>query len=219
MPAQGPASDRVRVRRAHERGRYDRATIDRILDASLIGHVGYVHDGAPVVTPTLLWRQDDHVYWHGSRAARYVRTSSRERVCVTVTHLDGLVLALSAFHHSANYRSVMLFGEAEPVAAGADTEAAMKYFMDKLCPGRWETLRPMTRQELKATSVVRLPIDEASAKIRSGPSNNEPGDEAYAAWSGVLSLRAALGEPEPDQDTPPGLEPPEHVRALVGRRF
>ena len=214
---QKPANDRVRVRRSHERGCYDRQTIDAILDAGIVAHVGYVHDGSPVVTPTIHWRRGDYLYWHGSSASRYIRTGKGKDVCVTVTHFDGLVLALSAFHHSANYRSVMVFGVAEPILSESDKVDELEFFIEKLYPDRWRTLRPITRQELKATTILRLPLDVCSAKVRSGPPVNDPDDVAFLAWSGVLDVESRWSDPVSDGDTPADLSVPEHVARLAGQ--
>jgi nitroimidazol reductase NimA-like FMN-containing flavoprotein (pyridoxamine 5'-phosphate oxidase superfamily) len=203
-----PPSERTRVRRLHERGRYDRATIDAILDAQPLAHVGTVVDGLPVVTPTLQWREGDHVYWHGSAASRMLRAAEGREVCLTATLLDGLVLARSAFHHSVNYRSVMLFGRAEKVSDPEEKAARLRYFLDGLYPGRWEQLRPMTAQELKATTVLSMPIDEASAKVRTGPPVDDEDDYALPIWAGVVPVRLALLEAEADPRNRPDVAQP-----------
>ena len=191
-------SARTRVKRAHNRAEYDRAAIDAILDAGMICHVGFVYDGYPVVTPTIYWREGDHVYWHGSSASRMLRAAEGADVCLTVTHLDGLVLARSAFHHSANYRSVMLFGKATKVEDDAINTAHLKTFVDGIYPGRWDTLRPMNAQELKATTTLSMPINEVSAKIRAtGPIDDEA-DMDVAVWAGVVPIGQRAGVPEPD---------------------
>ena len=202
---------RTRVKRLHERGAYDRATIDSILDATPICHVGYVFDGAPFVTPTLHWRDGDRVYWHGSAASRMLKAAAVAQVCLTVTLLDGLVLARSAFHHSANYRSVMLFGRTQLVSDPAEKEAALKTFVDGLYPGRWETLRAMQTQEAKATSVLWLPIDEASAKVRAGGPIDDEEDYALPIWAGVLPVKLQTQEPVADPRNLLGVAAPEHV--------
>ena len=153
-----PASDRTKVRRLPERGRYDRATIDAILDSALIGHVGYVIDGQPFVTPTCVWRQGDRVYWHGSSASRMLRATKDDvPVCVTVTLVDALVLARSGFDHSIDYRCVMILGRARAVEDPDEQLESLRIFTERLYPGRWEELRPATRQELKATT---RPLDD-----------------------------------------------------------
>ncbi len=211
----GPGS-RSRVRRMHERGRYDRATIAAILDAGLIAHVGWVLDGQPYVTPTAYWRRGSIVYWHGSSASRAIRSQRAGLpVCLTVTHLDGLVLARSGFHHSMNYRSVMLFGRAREIADPAEKKAALDAFVERILPGRAALLRPPHEQELKATSVVAMAIEEGSAKIRTGPPVDEEEDYALPLWAGVVPVRSVVGPLEPDPRLAPGLPVPEVVRRLV----
>src|SRR5688500_10061583 len=163
-------SDRTRVRRVPQRGVYERETVDAILDETLISHVGFVHEGQPVVIPTLHARLGDRLYRHGSAASRMLRTLQKGvPVCATATLVDGLVLARSAFHHSINYRSVVVFGRARPVEPEPERLRALELFTEKLVPGRWAEVRPPTKQELKGTKVLSLPLDEASAKVRSGP--------------------------------------------------
>lgn len=201
-------TERTRARRLHERASYDRETIHAILDAGLICHVGYVVDGLPYVTPTIYWREGERVYWHGSSASRMLRNSAGAEVCLTVSHLDGLVLARSGFHHSANYRAVMLFGKAERVTDPAAILRHMETFIDGLYPGRWDQLRPVNEQELKATALLSLRIEEASAKLRLGPPKDDEDDYALAVWAGVLPLTLATGVPIPDPRNKPGLTPP-----------
>lgn len=215
MTRPNPApSDRTRVKRLPDRGHYDRATIDAILDAMPLAHVAYVLDGAPVVTPTLQWREGDHVYFHGSAASRMLETSEDAAVCLSVTLMDGLVLARSAFHHSINYRAVMLMGRATKVADPDEKEMRLKTFVDGMFAGRWDMLRPVNSQEMKATTVLSLPISEASAKIRVGPPKDDEEDYALDIWAGVLPLRLVPGEPVPDPRNKPGLKPPAHVGAF-----
>ena len=209
--ASNAPSERVRVKRLHERGAYDRASIDAILDACPIAHVGYVFNGQPYVTPTLQWREGDHVYWHGSAASRMLETTDGGDVCVTVTLIDGIVLARSAFHHSVNYRSVMLLGRATMITDPTEKEVRLKAFTETLFPGRWDTLRPATAQELKATSVLSLPITEASAKVRTGPPKDDEEDYALDIWAGVLPLRMETLPAVDDPLLKPGLRPPAHV--------
>ena len=185
----------TRLKRAPARGTRERQTLYDILDASPLCHVGHVIDGRPVVTPTCHWRIDDDLYWHGSRISRMIEQAENHDVCVTVTHLDGLVLARSAFHHSANYRSAMVFGRPVAVAQDADKLAALEGFIDRLFPDRWNTLRPVNRKELAATTVLRLPITEASAKIRQGPPMDDADDLDWPAWAGVVPTRIQAGTP------------------------
>ena len=207
----GALTERVRVKRMHERGAYDRATIDAILDATPVAHVGYVFDGQPFVTPTLQWREGDHVYWHGSAASRMLETADGADVCVTVTLIDGIVLARSAFHHSVNYRSVMLVGRASMVTDPAAKEERLKTFVDGMFPGRWDALRPATAKELKATSVLSIEIGEASAKVRTGPPKDDEEDYALDIWAGVLPLRTETLAPIDDPRLKAGLSAPDHV--------
>jgi nitroimidazol reductase NimA-like FMN-containing flavoprotein (pyridoxamine 5'-phosphate oxidase superfamily) len=171
-------TQKTRLRRLPKRARYDRASIYRILDAGFVCHVGYTIDGQPFVTPTSYWREDGHVYWHGSHASRMLDRAANRKVCLAVTHLDGLVAARSAFHHSVNYRSVMLFGKPRKVEDAERKLHAMRNFVERIYPGSWESLRPVTRKELRATTVLHMPIDEASAKVRTGGPVDDEADYA-----------------------------------------
>lgn len=214
MPGELTPTERTRLRRVHQRGHFDRETIDAILDAGLICHVGYTIDGLPYVTPTIYWREGDHVYWHGSSASRMLRKSVGTDVCLTVTHLDGLVIARSAFHHSANYRSVMLFGRATKVTDREEKLARMKTFVDGVFPGRWDTLRPINEQEMKATTLLSIPIDEASAKVRTGPPVDDEEDYPLPIWAGVVPVSTVLGKPEPCARLAEDVPVPEDVTGL-----
>jgi nitroimidazol reductase NimA-like FMN-containing flavoprotein (pyridoxamine 5'-phosphate oxidase superfamily) len=208
---------RTRLRRLPARGDHDRATIDAILDEALVSHMGFVHDDHPVVVPTLHARVGDEVLLHGSAASRALRTlAGGAPLCLTVTLIDGLVLARSAFHHSINYRSVMLFGTARLVDGPDEKAAALEAFTEKLVPGRWASVRWPTRQELKGTKVLALPIDEASAKLRTGPPGDDEEDYAMDTWAGVVPLTLVAGPPQDDPRLRAGIAQPEHVRALVG---
>ena len=205
-------SRRTRVRRVPARGVYELEAIEPSLDAALVSHVGFVSEGAPVVSPTRHARLGDRLYLHGSAASRMLRTLGEGLpVCVTVTLVDGLVLARSAFHHSINYRSVVVFGRARLVEPEQERLRALELFTEKLVPGRWPAVRPPTAQELKGTKVLSLPLDEASAKIRSGPPVDDEPDYELPVWAGVLPMRTEVGEPEPDPRLDPALEPPAHV--------
>jgi uncharacterized protein len=207
-------SDRTRVRRVPQRGAYERETIDAILDETLICHVGFVHDGQPVVIPTLHARLGDRLYLHGSAASRMLRTLAKGvPVCATATLVDGLVLARSAFHHSVNYRSVVVFGTATLMDPGEETVKVLELFTEKLVPGRWADVRPPTRQELKGTKVLSLPLDEASAKVRTGPPIDEDEDYDLPVWAGVLPLATEVAEPQPDPRLDPAIEMPGYVAA------
>jgi uncharacterized protein len=207
-------SQRVRVKRLHERGRYDAETIHAILDAQPVAHVGYVLDGQPYVTPTLQWREGERVYWHGSAASRMLRASEGADVCLTVTLIDGFVLARSAFHHSANYRSVMVLGRAEKVTDAEEKAQRLESFVNHLFPGRWDLLRPATAKEMKATTVLSMPLTEASAKLRSGPPGDDEEDYALPIWAGVVPTGLRVMAPVPDPRNLPGLEPPAHATGL-----
>jgi len=206
-------TDRTRLRRTHERGAFDRATIDAILDTQPMCHVGYVMKGKPVVTPTFQWREGDHVYWHGSSASRGLRASKGAEVCLTVTILDGFVMARSGMHHSASFRSVMLFGQAF-VVPDAQKEAKLSAFIDGLWPGRSAMLRANSAQELKATTVLGMEIAEGSAKIRSGGPVDDDEDYALPIWAGVIPVRSLTDAPMPDPRNLPGVEMPDHIRSF-----
>ena len=204
-----PASRRTKVKRYPERGAYDRATIDAILDEALVCHLGFVHDGHPYVTPTLFARVGDEVYVHGSAASRTLR-SLREGVdaCLTVTLVDGIVLARSIFHHSVNYRSVVVLGRAIEVQDTPEKLRALEAFADRIVPGRWADVRPPTPLELRATVILRLPLDEASAKVRTGPPKDEEEDYELPVWAGVIPLSLRADAPRPDGRLQPGLTAP-----------
>lgn len=212
MPDTAP-TPRTRVRRLHEKAAYDRAVIDAILDAMPVAHVGHIVDGFPVVTPTLQWREGDRIYWHGSSASRMQKRAAGEQVCVTVTLTDGMLLARSGLEHSVNYRCVMVFGTAELVEGAATKEAHLREMMEQLFPGRWDQLRPITAQELKATRILSLPLTEASAKISAGPPLDPPEDVAWPVWAGVLPIRLIVGTPEPAPDLALGIPLPDHARS------
>lgn len=192
-------TDRSRVKRMHERGRYDFDTVAAILDAGFICNVGYVIDGKPYVTPTSYWREGDRVYWHGSSASRMLRAAAQPgEVCLSVSHIDALVLARSAFHHSINYRSVMLFGQAHKVEDEAHKLQALENFVERVVPGRWAQLRPATSQELKATMVLAMQIGEGAAKIRTGNPVDDAEDYGWPVWAGVVPLRTVSAAPVDD---------------------
>jgi uncharacterized protein len=195
-----PVTERNRVRRMHERGRYDHETVHPILDAALLAHIGYVIDGQPYCTPTAFWREEETLFWHGSSASRALRAQAAGiEVCVTVTHVDGLVLARSGFHHSINYRSVMAFGRASLITEPAEKRRAMDAFLERFFPGRAASLRPPTDQEVKATSILRMDIAEASAKLRAGPPKDDEEDYGLPVWAGVIPLYAMVGTPQDDE--------------------
>jgi uncharacterized protein len=203
-------SPRTRVRRLHERGRYDRETIDAVLDAGLVAHLGFVHDEQPFVVPTLHARVGDRVYVHGSAASRTLKElAAGIPACLTVTLLDGIVLARSIFEHSMNYRSVVVLGTATPVIGPDEKATALEAFSEKVLPGRWAEARPPTAKELKATSILRLPLDEASAKIRTGgPEDGDTPDAELDVWAGHLPLVVRALAPVPDPTLRPGIPIP-----------
>jgi nitroimidazol reductase NimA-like FMN-containing flavoprotein (pyridoxamine 5'-phosphate oxidase superfamily) len=202
-------SERTRVRRLPARACYDQATIDAILDEALVCHVGFAVDGQPYVIPTTYARVGRQLYIHGSAASRMLRTlASGVPVCVTVTLLDGLVLARSAFHHSMNYRSVVILGTAVEVSDPEERLAALEAIVEHILAGRWRQVRPPSERELRATSVLRLPLDEVSAKIRSGPPLDDADDLGQPCWAGVIPLRLVAVSPLADAHLPAGVEPP-----------
>jgi len=205
-------TDRTRLRRKADRGSHDRAVIEAILDEALICHVGFAVDGRPSVIPMIHARVDDRLYLHGAAGNHLLRAlADGIEVCVTVTLLDGLVLARSAFHHSMNYRSVVIFGAAERVDDADEKLRAVEAVVEHVVPGRCGDTRPPTPEELRATLVVRIPISEASAKIRTGPPIEEPADLDLDHWAGELPLRLTPGTPVPDGDVRAPV--PDHVQA------
>ena len=204
-------SERTRVKRLNQRAKYDAETVHAILDAMPVCSVGYVFDGAPFVTTTLQWREGDHLYWHGSAASRMLEACEDAQVCVNVSIIDGMVLARAAFHHSCNYRSVMAFGTARKVSDAAEKVARLKTFTERLYPGRWDMLRPATAKELKATTVLKLKLDECVAKVRTGPPGDDEEDYALPLWAGVIPLRTEVLPPTDDPRLIAGLTPPAHV--------
>ncbi|WP_424888785.1 pyridoxamine 5'-phosphate oxidase family protein [Streptomyces sp. XH2] len=218
-PAPYEQTERTTPTRARERASYDREVVHAILDAGYVCHLGFVRDGAPVVLPTLYGRVGDRLYVHGSTGSRPLRTAGRAGdagmpVCLTVTHVDGLVLARSAFHHSLNYRSVVVHGSAFQVTEEAEKRAALDALVEQATPGRAADCRPASPKELAATAVLRLDLAEVSAKVRTGGVNDEPEDLALPHWSGVVPVAPAYGTPIPDKDLAPGTPLPAYVTAL-----
>lgn len=207
-------SERSQVRRLPKRGQYDEATIHTILDAHYLAHVGFVVDGQPFVIPTLYGRKGSTLYLHGSAASRMMRhLETGIPACVTVTLVDGLVLARSAFHHSMNYRSVVAFGTAKKIEGDEAKNEALKIISDHLLAGRWDEVRPPASQELKATTVLEFAIEEASAKVRTGPPGDDEEDYALPVWAGVLPVALKSGEPVPDERLIPGTPLPEYLKS------
>jgi nitroimidazol reductase NimA-like FMN-containing flavoprotein (pyridoxamine 5'-phosphate oxidase superfamily) len=194
---------------------YDRDTVHAVLDAAPLCHVGHLIEGRPVVIPTLHWRHGESVFWHGSSASRMLRANAAGgEVCLAATLLDGWVVARSGFHHSANYRSVMCFGEPRLVDDPEEKLAAMAGFVDRLFPGRWATLRPPTTQEVKATSILSMALSECSAKIRTGAPVDDEDDLEWPVWAGVMPLHTTAGAAESDDYVRGRFPPPE--TGLVG---
>jgi nitroimidazol reductase NimA-like FMN-containing flavoprotein (pyridoxamine 5'-phosphate oxidase superfamily) len=207
-------SARTRIRRVPNRADYSRETIDAILDEGLIAHLGFSIDDQPYVIPTLHARVGDVVYVHGSSASRAIRSLTQGlQACLTVTLLDGLVLARSAFHHSMNYRSVVVLGQARPVEGPQERLKALEAFTERLVPGRWDEVRWPTPQELKGTRVLAFDLDEASAKVRTGPPVDDDEDYERDVWAGVIPLTLQPGRLTPDPRLTPGIEPSEAVRS------
>jgi nitroimidazol reductase NimA-like FMN-containing flavoprotein (pyridoxamine 5'-phosphate oxidase superfamily) len=209
---------RTTLRRLPARGHFDRATVNAILDEALVCHVGFVSDGQPFVIPTIHARAGDHVFVHGSAASRMLKTlQGGVPVCLTVTLVDGLVLARSAFHHSMNYRSVVVLGDAQPVTDDGEKWDALHAIVEHVAPGRWREVREPSVKELAGTLVLRLPIEEASAKVRTGPPLDDEEDYALECWAGVLPLRLTPGAPIPDPRMPGGRPLPPSVTAYARR--
>ncbi|MCB0060982.1 MAG: pyridoxamine 5'-phosphate oxidase family protein [Caldilineaceae bacterium] len=208
-------TERNRVRRMPARGAYDRATIYPIVDAALICHVGIVDDGQPIVIPTLHARRDDEILLHGastSRLLRYVATGAP--VCITVSHVDGIVLARSVFHHSINYRSAVLFGQGRLITDEAEKVAVLAAFTEKLVPGRWDDARVPNAIELKATAAVAVTIESASAKVRAGGPKDDEEDYALDVWAGVLPIQQTIGELQVDPATRKAVPVPDYLAAF-----
>ncbi|SEG56823.1 hypothetical protein SAMN04489712_106339 [Thermomonospora echinospora] len=212
------STSRTRLGRARERGLTDRTSLYEVLDAGMICHLGVVVDGLPRVIPTGYGRDGDILYLHGSTGARSLTEGSRQEVCVTVTHLDGIVLARSIFHHSVNYRSAMIYGTPRRVTDPDELLTALRAISERLAPGRWDAARPPTRRELAATAVLALPLEEASVKMRQGPPSDDEEDHSLGVWAGVLPVHQVFGEPVPDPRLRPGIPVPDHVRGRSAER-
>ncbi len=212
------ATGRTRLRRHRERGRADRADLYAVLDAGLICHLGVVVGGSPRVLPTTYARDGDRLYLHGSSANAGFAAADGTEVCVTVTHFDGLVLARSVFSHSVNYRSAVVLGTAAIVRDEAERRAALRAIVEHLVPGQWAAARQPTAKEMAATSVLALPLAEASVKVRSGGPADEPGDLELDVWAGVLPAAVTFGPPEPDPALRPGITVPGHIWSFPANR-
>jgi len=206
-------SDRTKLDRYPARGKHDFDTIAAILDEGFFCHVGFVQNGQPYVIPTGYGRDGRNLYIHGSASSRMLNQAAKEiPICVTVTLVDGLVLARSAFHSSVNYRSVVMLGSAEKLE-GEEKLRALKVIVDQIVPGRWDSLRPVTQREIDETTVLKLGIEEASAKVRSGPPADDEEDYALPIWAGTLDFPALVPKPNPDPRLKPGVALPDHVRS------
>jgi uncharacterized protein len=215
QPAAYTPTDRTVPTRSADRASYDRELVHSILDEGYVCHLGFIRDGAPVVLPTLYGRVGERLYVHGSTGSRPLRMTGRADpglpVCLTVTHVDALILARSAFHHSINYRSVVVHGIAYDVTDPEEKRAALDALVDHVVPGRAADSRPANKKELAATAVIRLDLDQVSAKLRTGGVNDEPEDLSLSYWAGVVPLRKGYEVPVPDGDLPPGITLPDYL--------
>lgn len=213
-----PPTDRTRLRRKRERGAHDRESLYAVLDAGMICHIGAIVDGSPMVVPTAYGRVGDTLYLHGSVAGRTLDAAGGAEVCVTVTHLDGVVLAKSLFDHSMNYRSAMIFGRPRVVTDPGELDEGLRALVEQTAPGQWDAARQPSRKDLAATTVLALGLEEASVKVRSGPPGEpEEQDADRPVWTGVLPIHQIWGEPEPDPAMPPDIATPSRFAALAGQ--
>lgn len=211
MPTTAAPSSRTRIRRLPGRAHYDADAVTAIVDAAIICSVAFQIDGTVHAIPTIHWREGEHLYIHGAKASRMLKALTQGEACITIALADGLVLARSAMHHSMNYRSVVIYGRFEPVTDPVEKQRSLQAFIDGLYPGRWETLRPINDKELNATSVLRIPLAEASAKIRDGGVKDDEEDLGWPVWAGVIPLNTAVGTPRMEGDS--------MVRAVPSTRF
>ncbi|MFD9902795.1 pyridoxamine 5'-phosphate oxidase family protein [Streptomyces sp. NPDC059063] len=219
LPSELPDTARTRHRRLREQGSLDRAQLDAILEAGFLCHLGVVVDGVPMVVPTVYGSDGRYLYFHGSVASRSLVASPEAAVCVTVTHMDGLVLARSVFEHGVNYRSAMVYGVPRLVTDPEEKLAGLRRLTEHATPGQWDYARQPNRKELAATSLLALSLEEASVKIRTGaPDDGDGPDAALGIWAGVLPLTATWGEPEADPLLPDGIAPPPHIAARGNTR-
>ena len=207
-----PISNRNRVKRISNNSDYSKETVHAIIDEALFCHLGIIHDGKPVVIPTIHARMGDQIVFHGSNASRLLKISNNNEICVTITLLDGLVMARSLFNSSMNYRSAVIFGKGEIIKDHDERMAAFKSITDHIAPGRWDDARQPNNSELKQTSVVRMPIDEASAKFSMGPPDDEDEDYALDYWAGVIPINQTYGEPESDPILQEGITIPDYLK-------
>lgn len=207
-------SERTRVKRYHWLANYSPETLHDVIDATPFCHVGYVRDGLPRVTPTMHWRDGNRIYWHGSSASQFLRAAAAHPVCVNICLVDGLVMARSAYNCTLNYRSATLYGDAIRIDDMAEKARRLAQMVDRLVPGHWQRMRPVTAQELKATTVLSLDLSEASVKLRSGHAQDDPEDYGFPVWSGVIPVRYTTGEPEADPRNLPVVVMPEVMRTF-----
>jgi nitroimidazol reductase NimA-like FMN-containing flavoprotein (pyridoxamine 5'-phosphate oxidase superfamily) len=208
---------RTTLKRAHERGSYDRATVHAILDEALICHVAFLHDGSPAVIPTAHWRDGDVLYIHGSSASRMIRAlEAGSPASISVILMDGLVLARSGYNHSIDYRSVVIYGTARKVADETDKLATLQTFMEKVAPGRWNELRAPNAQEMKATTVLAFDLNEVSAKVRDKGVEDDPEDMDEPVWAGVVPVCPRFGAPEPDEQMAADIKLPDYLKDYTG---
>jgi len=210
---------RTKLKRRHLNGSYDKQVVHDILDSGLICHVGFIVVGRPIVTPTAYWRMGESIYFHGSAASRTLKSvGAGLPVCVTVSHLDGIVHARSGFNSCMNYRAVMIFGEAVPVTDPAEKTRCLNGLLDRLAPGRSAESKPTSAKELKATAVLRLDLNEVSAKVRAGGVGDDEADQKLDYWAGIVPVSTVLGEPIDDNDLRPGIPRPENITQIrLGR--
>lgn len=211
MPTTAAPSSRTRIRRLLGRAHYDADAVTAIVDAAIICSVAFQIDGTVHAIPTIHWREGEHLYIHGAKGSRMLKALTQGEACITIALADGLVLARSAMHHSMNYRSVVIYGRFEPVTDPLEKRRSLLAFIDGLYPGRWETLRPINDKELNATSVLRIPLAEAAAKIRDGGVKDDEEDLGWPVWAGVIPLNTAVGTPRMEDDS--------MVRAVPSTRF
>jgi len=213
-----PVTDRTRHRRLREQGSTDRGDLDAILSAGVVCHLGVVVDGYPMVVPTVYGVSGDTLYLHGSVASRSLVSAPQAAICVTVTHVDGLVLARSVFEHAVNYRSAMIYGTPRVVTSREEKLAGLRCLSEHIVPGQWDYARRPSKKELAATTLLALPLAEASVKIRSGPPDDgDSPDASLPVWAGVLPLAAAWQDPVPDPVLPPEIPLPPHIAARTRR--
>ena len=219
MPTPAAPSPRTRVRRMPERAHYETDAIAAIVDATMICTVAFQIDGAVHAIPTLHWREGEHLYVHGAKASRMLKALTQGEACITIAQVDGLVLARSAMHHSMNYRSVVIYGRFEPVTNPEDKLRSMRAFIDGLYPGRWDSLRPINDKELNATAVLRIPLAEASAKVRDMGVKDDEEDLGWPVWAGVIPLHTRVGTPQTEDDSVGREVPPTRFGSQRDNNF